>query len=68
MLLFDQAIADYREGWHPWQYAPPPLNWLHLQTWRREWPAPRTLHFCEMHPLMNVAGLYWRPQGAPHDE
>jgi hypothetical protein len=60
MTLFDQDIQDPNERWRPWEYAPPPLNWLYLEIWRREWPGPRIITPAEVSPEMNVAGLYWR--------
>lgn len=60
MLLFDQAIQDPTEGWKPWVHVLPPLNWLHLEVWRREWPGPRFVTMSDIYPDTNVNGLYWR--------
>ena len=60
MTLFDREIADPGAGWRPWAHSPPPLDWLHLEIWRREWPGPIIVTPAEIHPAMNVAGLYWR--------
>ena len=62
MLIFDQDIRDPAQRWAPWAWTPPPLNWLYLEIWRREWPAPRFVAPCEVSPEMNVAGLYWRTE------
>jgi hypothetical protein len=60
--IFDEAIADPAERWRPYWYPEthPPLNWLHLEIWRREWPGSRFVTQAEMDSVMNVFGLFWR--------
>ena len=60
--LFDLAVTDPAEGWRPYWYPEthPPLNWLYLEIWRREWPGPKIVTPAELFPAMNVFGLYWR--------
>jgi len=58
--LFDEEIADPDRMWVPYCYLPPPLNWLHIEIWRREWAGPRIVSQAEIPPWLNVDGLYWR--------
>ena len=58
MLLYQSVRDD--PGWHLWIVLPPPPNWLSLEIWRTEWPAPRLVTPSEIYPEMNVDGLYWR--------
>lgn len=45
-------------------YDPPPRTGA-AQFMRVEWEQPSVLSMAHMHPLMNIAGLYWRPITQP---
>lgn len=57
---FEEAVRDPEQRWAHWIDRPPPLDWRHLEIWRREWPDPVIVTRGEIHPETNVAGLYWR--------
>jgi hypothetical protein len=53
-------------GWSPvhdaWGAAKDyPQNYAKIQIFRAGWEEPRTLNWSDIHPAMNVNGLYWRP-------
>ena len=49
------------DGWIPWNAQHPPEKLI--QYWRPEWDEPVVGYPSEIHPLMNVYGLYWRMTG-----
>jgi hypothetical protein len=53
--------CDVTAGASPYQYAL-------VEAWRREWQCVEVLRLADMHPGMNVAGLYWRPLQPPRLE
>lgn len=71
----DQFNDEMRGGgWRLWEYEPP-YSYDCIEAHRFEWGEPTTLEPVKVHPLMNVAGLWWRPVGprvdvtpAPTDE
>jgi hypothetical protein len=55
-------------GWRHWgDVHPSPLTTT-VEAWRREWQSVEVLRLADMHPAMNVMGLYWRPLQPPRLE
>jgi hypothetical protein len=50
-------IRDAQIGGH----AGFPQDWPRIEVWRAGWDEPSVTSYDKMAPLMNVAGLYWRP-------
>lgn len=38
-----------------------PIHHDMIELWRPEWPESRTVNRDNLHPAMNVDGLFWRP-------
>lgn len=38
-----------------------PEDYPEVEMMRAGWPQPKKTPWKEIHPLMNVSGLYWRP-------
>jgi len=54
-------------GWRDWMHQPPygiPM----VEAWRRSWQRVEVLQPDNLHPAMNVAGLWWRPVSGPLHE
>jgi hypothetical protein len=50
------------EGWHNWiGDGPPPRKLIRL--WREEWETPKVCYPEDIHPEMNVCGLWWQLTG-----
>lgn len=47
------------DGWHDWCYSSPYAH-DRVEAMRHDWAEPKTLSPRELHPMMNVSGLYWR--------
>lgn len=61
------------DGWRDWLYSslvPSQSPYAHhmVEVWRRSWQRVDVLRPADMHPAMNVAGLYWRPMQRPKME
>ena len=60
-------LQDEKEGWMPWFTSyefmrdKSPYAWHQVEIIRMEWDSSQVVTVCEIHPAMNVAGLYWRP-------
>jgi hypothetical protein len=57
-------------GWRYWcdMAWPSPYQHALVEAWRHEWQSVEVLRLADMHPAMNVAGLYWRPLQPPRLE
>ena len=54
------------DGWHDWCWFSPwgPYSAYHLvEIWRRGWRDTQLTNPHAMHPMTNVAGLWWRAPG-----
>lgn len=62
-----QTHAPYRgaKRWRDWCWEPPYFSHTLVEAWRPEWRDAEVIDIRTMHPLMNVAGLYWCPLSAP---
>lgn len=61
-----ESIVPERErfwlDWTPYLYIPPIASQEALiMIMREEFDTPYITRPCDMHPLMNVVGLYWTP-------
>ena len=49
-------------GWQEWLYRPP-YGLTRVEVWRKGRQQVTVITPDDMHPLMNVAGLFWRISG-----
>ena len=60
------------DGWLDWCWIMPPslspYSHEYVEAWRKEWQEVEVLRVWDMNPLMNVAGLWWRPLRRPQLE
>jgi hypothetical protein len=66
MAIVPQTVPPGR-GWRHWGDTHPSPSAV-VEAWRREWQCVEVLRLADMHPAMNVAGLYWRPLQPPRLE
>lgn len=58
---------SYATGWYPWNPQSPielghrPYNYERVEICRAEYDAPQVVDPHSLHPIMNVADLWWRP-------
>lgn len=56
---YERFVAEIRVGgWSEWMDCRPTHGPVEVR--RFEWPETRIFEDVKLHPLMNVAGLYWR--------
>lgn len=59
---FEKLLAD--GGWRSWSIfhsSTDPRGHEAVELLRREWSAPYVFRMADVHPGMNIHGLYWRP-------
>ncbi len=53
---------DDMTQWERFEYGgPSPLEHEWIEIEREEWPGPQIVRVRDMNPMMNVAGLWWKP-------
>jgi hypothetical protein len=65
----DFAVFD--AGWRCWAgmvdvamfNGKRPYDYVEVEIWREGWNAEQLVDPCQLPPMMNMAGLWWRPAG-----
>ncbi len=49
------------DGWRSYAHTPPiPFSGCTIELWRDGWDAPWVGKYQDIHPQMNIYGLWWR--------